>query len=266
MGRVLGSVAAVIIALVSIPIGIVGPAQAVPPSSSSSPIEKYVALGDSVAAGQGGGGYVDDCLRSPAGYPALLDAQQGVNLLRNPSCSGATIADVSSAQLSQLNRGTTLVTVTVGANGIDLPGTLNACLAGFTPECAAAFAAAQWYLESGVLPVELGALLAAIAERSPRALTVVTGYPIPFAPGLGPVTDGANALAAALNTLIAQTVAVAASQGAQVVYADVSASFAAHGVGTADPWLGANPGDPLTFLHPNAAGYVAYRDAVLAAL
>ena len=76
----------------AIPVGIAGPVAAAP---DSSPVDKYVALGDSVAAGQGGGDYVDACLRSPAGYPALLDAQPKVSLLRNAACTGATITDVT---------------------------------------------------------------------------------------------------------------------------------------------------------------------------
>lgn len=263
-GRVI--VAAAIIALISIPAGIAGSAAAAP-DTSSSPVAKYVALGDSVAAGQGGGGEVPACLQSPAGYPALLDAESGTNLLRNASCTGATIADVASVQLGQINRGTTLVTVTAGANGIDLPGIAAACLSQDPIACGAALAAAQSYLESGQLQAELGPLLVAITERSPRATIVVTGYPIPFATGVSTATDVANQLAAGLNLALSSTVFAAASGGVPVVFADVSADFGnAHGMFTPDPWLGVNPADPLTFLHPNAAGYVAYRNAVLVAL
>ena len=53
-GRVRASIVAAFIALVAIPVGIAGPVAAAP-DSSSSPVDKYVALGDSVAAGQGGG-------------------------------------------------------------------------------------------------------------------------------------------------------------------------------------------------------------------
>ena len=259
-GRVI--VAAAIIALFSIPAGIAGPAAAAPPTEA---VAKYVALGDSVAAGQGGGDYLDACLQSPAGYPVLLDAVPRTNLLRNAACTGATIADVATTQLEQVNRGTTLVTVTAGANGIHLQLLLAACAGGVSPECIAAIEAANAYLQSGEVPAELGSLIAAIESRSPRSQVVVTGYPIPFEPGLGQVTDGANALAFALNGLISSTVAQAAAQGADVAYADVTVGFAGHGVGSADPWLGANQADPVTFLHPNAAGYVVYRDAVLAA-
>lgn len=267
-GRVTGIAAAAIIALVAIPAGIAGPAAAAPPSPpSSSSVAKYVALGDSVAAGQGAGGYIDTCLRSPNGYPALLDAAPRMNLLRNPSCSGATIADVAAGQLSEVNRGTTLVTLTVGANEVDLPGILAACsTAQPTLECADAVQAAQEYLASGQLSIDLAGLIAMLAGRSPGAEILVTGYAIPFQPGLQPLTDQVNALTWAMNALIQAGVSGPAASGIDVGYVDVTSAFAGHGVGSADPWLGADASDPLTFLHPNAAGYTAYRDALLAAL
>jgi len=164
-GRVRASIVAAFIALAAIPFGVAGPVAAAP---DSSPVEKYVALGDSIAAGQGGGGYVDACLRSPAGYPALLDAEPKLNLLRNAACTGATIEQVAATQLAQVNRGTTLVTVTVGANGVNLPALTAACASGLTPvECAAALNAAAAYLASGDVPAQLGSLLAGTATPSP---------------------------------------------------------------------------------------------------
>lgn len=263
-GRVTASLVAAIIALVAIPAGIAGPVAAAP-DSSSSPVEKYVALGDSVAAGQGGGGYIDACLRSPAGYPALLDAEPKVNLLRNAACTGASIADVTATQLQQVNRGTTLITVTVGANNVDLPAIYAACVSGLpTPECVAALVAAETYLLSGQLQTELGALLASISALAPRATIVVTGYPIPFEPGLSEVTDIVNQLVASLNLSLSSTVEAAAAQGVQVVFAPID--FTGHGFGSADPWIGVNPNDPVTFLHPTPTGYLVYRAAVLTAL
>ncbi|MGW9632074.1 SGNH/GDSL hydrolase family protein [Agromyces sp. NPDC055520] len=273
-GRVIGSAAAAIIALVAIPLGIAGPANAAPPvpspsSSSSSPVAKYVSLGDSVAAGQGAGGYVDACLRSPSGYPALLDAVPNTNLLRNPSCSGAKIADVAALQLSELNRGTTLVTITVGANEVDLPGILAACTAPSPPApptaCQDALIAASTYLGSGELAGDLSDLIGEVAARSPRAEILVTGYAIPFAPGLSSITNQVNVLTFILNAQIISGVGAAMVLGANAGYVDVSVPFADHGVGTVDPWIG-DLSDPVSFMHPNAAGYVAYRDAIVAAL
>jgi lysophospholipase L1-like esterase len=264
-GRATASIVAAIIALVAIPAGIAGPVAAAP-DSSSSPVEKYVALGDSVAAGQGGGGYVDACLRSPAGYPALLDAEPKVNLLRNAACTGASISDVIASQLQQVNRGTTLVTVTVGANNVDLPAIYAACVSGLpTPECVAALVEAETYLLSGQLQTELGALLTSISARAPNAQIVVTGYPIPFAPGLSEITDIVNSLVAGLNTALSSTVAGAAGQGVPVAYAPVDFSGHVYGSGGV-PWIGVDPTDLVTFLHPTPAGYLVYRDAILTAL
>jgi lysophospholipase L1-like esterase len=265
-GRVRASIVAAFIALVAIPFGIAGPVAAAP-DSSSSPVDKYVALGDSVAAGQGGGDYLDACLRSPAGYPSLLDAQPKVSLLRVAACTGATITDVTANQLAQVNRGTTLVTVTVGANGVNLQGLYAACASGLTPvECAAALNDAATYLNSGQVPAQLGALLAAIDDRAPRATIVVTGYPVPFAPGVSAVADSVNQLVELLNTQLALTARAGAPAGADVVWAPVE--FGGHRVGGELPpaYLGTNPNDPVTFLHPTPNGYLVYRDAVLAAL
>ena len=264
-GRVRAGIVAAFIALVAIPVGIAGPVAAAP-DSSSSPVDKYVALGDSVAAGQGGGDYVDACLRSPAGYPALLDLQPKVSLLRNAACTGATITDVTADQLGQVNRGTTLITVTVGANGVDLQRLYAACVTGQTPlECAAALNDAATYLNSGQVPAQLGALIAAIDDRSPRATIVVTGYPVPFAPGVSVLTDNVNQLVELLNTQLALTALTGAPAGADVIWVPVD--FGTHRVyGETPYYLGADPNDPITFLHPTPDGYVVYRDAVLAAI
>jgi hypothetical protein len=145
-----------------------------------------------------------------------------------------------------------------------LTGILAACTPPAPAEaCFAAIGAAQAYLASGQLSVDVAGLITAIAGRAPGAEILVTGYAIPFEPGLQPLTDEVNALTAAMNSLIAAGVAGAAASGIDAVYVDVTPLFAGHGVGSADPWLGADPADPLSFLHPNAAGYLAYRDAIL---
>jgi hypothetical protein len=88
-----------------------------PAAGETVGIGQYVALGDSYAAGQGGGAdsYVDDCLQSTNGYPALLDAEKQIHLRANATCTGATTSDVASEQLSALKQSTRLVTLTVGA-------------------------------------------------------------------------------------------------------------------------------------------------------
>jgi lysophospholipase L1-like esterase len=251
------------------------PAQATPavPSGPQAPIARYVALGDSYAAGQGAGIPLDECLRSTAAYPVLLDAEPRTNLLRQAACSGATIADVASSQLSQVNRGTTLVTLTVGANDLGAGAAYAACAPDPTSgTCATALAAVQQKLYSGEIGQDLADLIAAIAQLAPNAHIVVTDYPVPFVPAvtdctadLG-ITDAVNCATIGLDAQIDAAVQVAFFAGADVELASVEFAFAGHQVGDADPWLGADSSDPLAFLHPTSTGQEVYRDAVLAAL
>lgn len=244
-------------------------AGAAPPTApSQSSVAKYVALGDSYAAGQGGGAYTDlTCLQSPNGYAVLLDAEPRLNLLRNAGCSGATVAEVAAGQLSQLNRGTTLVTLTAGANDLRAGEVYAACASGTDPiGCQAAIAQAQQRL-AGVLPA-MSALLASIHERSPRAEIVVTGYPRPFAGSAAAQSQLAATVNGAVDALdLSLSAAVGGAQLAGIPVVFVPIDFGEHAAfGFDAPWLGANVGDPITFLHPNAAGYAVYRDAIAAVL
>ena len=270
--RGLRSTAAVVIALVALLFGVSAPAYAAPPTTQ---VQKYVALGDSYAAGQGASAPLDSCLRSAAAYPVLLDAEPRINLLRTAACSGQTIADVTSFQLSQLNRGTTLVTLTVGANDLGVGAVYAVCAPNPSSlECASAIATVQQTLALGVIAQNMTDLLGAIAQRAPNAHVVVTDYPIPFVPGLpipnesvpGQITAAVNAATAALDSQIAGAVGAAYAGGVSVELASVKSAYDGHQVGTGDPWLGANPADALTFLYPTAAGQAVYRDAILVAL
>ncbi len=275
--RVLAALAALALGVGMLAVGAAGPASA----ASSPPVAKYVALGDSIAAGQGGGAPLDGCARTAGGYAAQLDLEPKFNLLRNAACTGAKIADVQS-QLSQLNRGTTVVTLTVGANDLGLDQIYAACAAaaagGPTMPCAVAINTALGAAPG--LPAPLGSLIGDIAQRAPNASIVVTGYPhlltpLPFGQGvddLAALVQAVNDATDALNAAIQVAVATAGAQGAHVAYADVVAAFAGHGVQLlpgvpSDPWFGTDPvNDPAGFLHPNLAGYSAYTQVILAAL
>ncbi|MDQ4212614.1 SGNH/GDSL hydrolase family protein [Microbacterium capsulatum] len=260
--RRLLALAAAGLALLALPLGAVSAAAAQPQS-----VARYVALGDSYAAGQGSGSYLDGCYRSTLGYPALLGGMPRLNLLREPACSGATIGQVAATQLTQINRGTTLVTITAGANDLDLNQVYAACAAdGTAPACGQALAAAQGRIP-GVGPAMAG-LIAAVRAQAPQATIVVTGYPRPYAdayaaavPLAGIVNQGTDALDAQL----AGAVQAQPGAGTSVRFAGVSFGENAIG-GSGAPWLGADATDPVDFLHPTAAGSVAYSLAVLAAL
>lgn len=282
--RILAALAAVALGLGFAGAGAASAAAAQPPA-----VVKYVALGDSIAAGQGGGVPLDSCARTDGGYAAQLDDVPRINLLRNAACTGATIEDTWD-QLSQVNRGTTLVTLTVGANDLGLDevyaqcatvpdgGDLNACLAAVQ----AAIGGAPALVEP------LAMLIGAIAQRAPNATIVVTGYPhllepvnlelcleflsIEVCQALSSLVVAVNTATDALNAAIEGAVALAAGTGANVVYADVVDAFAGHGMqlvpeAPSDPWFGTDPvNDPAGFLHPTFEGYTAYMQVILSKL
>lgn len=254
-----GTALAVLVAVTALLFGSSIAAEAAPTEPT---VAKLVALGDSYAAGQGAGAALDACLRTSAAYPVLLDAAPKLNLLRTGACSGATISDVMSTQLSQINRGTTLVTLTVGANDVGAGSVYAACAPDpDAPVCYQALAAAEAALSE--IPAQTAELVRAIAERAPKAEIVVTDYPIPFRADINPLLNAVNGYTHALNLALA---AGASSTGANVTVVGVEARFLGHAVGDPDPWLGGDPADLITFLHPTTAGQAAYAAAILAAL
>lgn len=229
-------------------------------AASSSQISKYVSLGDSYAAGTGAGPYLNACQQSLSGYPALLDAVKGVNLVRNASCQSATTTDVVATQLSTLNRGTTLVTLTVGGNDLGVVGVAAACVPDSASiACQTALATALFQLNSGALAINLATSYAAVVAAAPNARVLVTGYPYLFDAALNanPAIAVVNGATATLNATILGVVGAGN-------FVDVSAAFAAHGIGSAVPWI-VLPAEPDAF-HPNALGYAAYAAAIQAKL
>jgi lysophospholipase L1-like esterase len=212
----------------------------------------YVALGDSYAAGQGAAPYTDPaCFVSRKGYPVIADNLKDIQLTANAGCSGQIAEDVRLDALATVTRGTEIVTVTVGGNDLGTTNVLLACLPVPTAECAGALATVKTKLTDGSLALSLAGVVAAIRWKSPTAKIVFTGYPRLFAPD-HPFATVANPLADALNGVIA---AVAGQTGSQFV--DVAPAFAAHGIGSAEPWINfsaAGIQDPANF-HPNSQGY-----------
>lgn len=243
-------------------------AGALPAAASNSGTVPYVALGDSYAAGQGGGDYLNDCLESPNGYPYLLDPKMRIDLRVNAACTGATTSDVSGKQLTAaLDEDTRLVTLTVGAADLGLSQVLAACTAVPPAECQFQIGRAAGELTR--LGDSLRTLYAAVAapDAAPNALIVVTGYPYLFeiVPGdpTAAIKDQVNDAITLLNTTIQKAVAAAAATGINIVYVDVTKEFAGHGIGSEEPFINA---EGIGAYHPNAAGYRAYAKAMFAAI
>jgi lysophospholipase L1-like esterase len=246
---------------------------------STAPAERdgvsYVALGDSYAAGQGGGDYgpVDEdgeCARSAAGYPALLDAEPGIRLDADLSCNGDTTSDLLATQMDDLGTDTRLVTITVGGNDLGAIRVAAVCsLAPSSGDCRSMLTTAGTLLApGGELEQRLRTTFADIRAAAPNARIVVTGYPKLFeGPGTGDDSEflisTLRGAAESLNADVEAAVVAERRSGSDIIFADVTEWFAGHGVGSEDPWIHASGTD---MFHPNAVGYVAYADAIRAAL
>lgn len=239
---------------------------------------KYVALGDSYAAGQGAGPYLDDCYRSENTYSELAADAKAIKLVTNAACSGKTTQEVVSTQLGRLNKSTELVTITAGGNNLGFGAIITACgavMVSPTVEAAAACdkasADAAAMLGSGQLAAEVGSMIQSVQAAAPNAEIVVTGYPYLYDPVPLNTADPmsvfiyqASQLADGLNANIA---GAAMATGAE--YVDVRAAFAGHGINSAtnDPWINLNLADlgSADNFHPNDEGYEAYYASMSAA-
>lgn len=246
---------------------------------------RYIALGDSFAAGQGAGLYLDDCFRSENAYPELADEAKAIKLVVNAACSGKTTQDVVSDQLRQLNKNTELVTITAGGNNIGFGAIITACavaLAGATPgeACNTAITGARTKLQDRQLYSELLLMIRGVQVAAPNAKIVVTGYPYLLDPIEAGRTDPAAQFiyqATQLSDLLNGNISAAAAaanaatkEDPDVQFVDVRSAFLGHGaLSPTDPWINlipSGPGEPVNpdNFHPNEDGYAAYF-AVLSA-
>ncbi|MCO1597503.1 SGNH/GDSL hydrolase family protein [Micromonospora sp. RHAY321] len=264
------------------------------PANAAVPAGRYVALGDSYAAGPLIPTQVDlNCLRSNRNYPSLVAASAGSSPLVDVSCSGATTDDIlygGSGQLGievppQLNAvtpDTALVTVQIGGNDIGFSGIIGDCAeaslssplgspckdrytAGGTDQLQARIAAAA---------PKVTAVLQAVRRAAPGARVAVLGYPA-ILPDTGygcwPVVPIAyqdvpylRGIEKSLNSTLAR---VAAANGA--TYADVYTPSigrdACKSSGTR--WVeGLVPQNSAAPFHPNARGEQGMATALLATL
>ncbi|CAN7277644.1 SGNH/GDSL hydrolase family protein [Knoellia sp. LjRoot47] len=227
----------------------------------------YVALGDSYAAGVGGGARLNDCWRAVEGYPVLVARALGVDLAYQ-ACLGATVRNVERDQLAVLDSATTHVSLTVGGNDI-----------GFVPvlvECAKP----SWMVDSDPvidralellrteLPARLAGLLGQVAGGAPNARLVLTAYPVLFN------GEDCNALTffsphemrrieAGVGELAEVVEAAGRAVGAVVV--DPRATFAGHAVCDDPEWVNGVAFPLEASFHPNGQGHEAYARLVAAA-
>jgi lysophospholipase L1-like esterase len=218
------------------------PASAALPSTGSAPAAtgvRYVALGDSYAAGLGTGREQGDCDRSPAAYgPQWARAHQPASFTF-AACSGATARGIRTHRLGALSPATTLVSVTVGGNDVGFSDVIQTCIIQSTHDCLQAIRGAEHAMTTS-LPRGLNRLLAAIRQHAPAAKIVLTGYPLLFDPARpGSCSEISHREQIALNrgaNLLDNTIKSAAGRHG-AAFADVRAAFRGHAICDGAAWL-----------------------------
>lgn len=219
----------------------------------------YVALGDSYSSGVGTDSYIDDgstCQRSVLAYPSLIAAATGY-ALNFRACSGATVADVTSGQLSALSGSTTHVTVSVGGNDAGFSDVLTECaLPAWSSDCAGAVQASRDYINN-TLPASLSALYASIRSAAPNATVVAVGYPRIFnGEDCNALTwfspDDEARLNASADLINARSSEAASAQGFDFV--NPVDAFVGHAVCDDPEWLNGLSSPISESFHPNRGG------------
>lgn len=230
-----------------------------------------VALGDSQAAGP----LVTtqnswDCLRSDDNWPAEAARRLGATLT-DVTCSGAVTADLTgrrfgyiAPQLDAVRADTDIVTVTIGANDLNLGVLVPSCMQPFPAPIGVACSSYRpdtYSSQIDVVGSKIAAAVQAIHAKAPSAeVHLVSYYTYWGTTGCYPVDPiwsvDARWLQSIFDRLNAELAQVAAANGAG--YVDLATPSREHGVCApiAQKWVeGLVPTSPAAPYHPNALGY-----------
>jgi hypothetical protein len=250
----------------------------------------YVSLGDSYAAGP----LIPNpvlplgCLKSDHNYPHLAAPSLGLTL-RDPSCSGATTADMTNPQsieidgpnppqFNSLNTETAVVSLTIGGNDIGFSEVAQSCITlnPFSSPCKDKYDSGghdQLAERIEATAPKVAAVLQGIHERSPGAKVYVVNYPAIF-PETGngcwpqmPISfSDAPYLRSTEQRLDAMLATQAAAGGATLVnWYQASIGHDAcksSSVRWVEPLIPTNPAAPI---HPNLSGMQGGANALIAA-
>jgi lysophospholipase L1-like esterase len=217
----------------------------------------YVALGDSYSSGVGStSDYLNSCDQSTAAYPYLYSKAAGVSSFSFEACSGATAPDIESGQLSPLNSGTTLVSLTDGGNDVGFSDVMQTCVLESASSCQSAVTTAENTAKTQ-LPAILDTLYSDIRSKAPNAHVVVIGYPDFYdlsktsCVGLSQADHVAlNQGSDTLDSVIADEVA----KYSNFTFADVRGHFSGHELCDSTEWLHSLAWPITDSYHPTAAG------------
>jgi hypothetical protein len=165
-------------------------------AASAAQAANYVALGDSYAAGPLIPNQISPlgCLKSDHNYAHLAAPSLGI-ALRDPSCSGATTADMTEPQsiefgtnppqFNSLDGETTIVSLTIGGNDIGFAEVAESCITlnPFSHPCLDKYDSGghdQLAERIEATAPKVAAVLEGIHARSPSARVFVVNYPAIF--------------------------------------------------------------------------------------
>jgi lysophospholipase L1-like esterase len=229
-------------------------------TSAQASGQNYVALGDSYSSGVGAGNYTSasgSCKISTNAYPYLWANSNSPSSFTDVACSGAVTDDVLNTQVSALNSGTSLVSITIGGNDAGFSNTMQTCVLDSDSSCLSAVNSAESYAQN-TLPGKLDAVYNAIRSAAPNAHVVVLGYPHLYqVPGtcIFGISDtkrtAINGAADVLDSVISQRVGAHAN----FTFGDVRSAFATHEIcGSSTTWLNSTTWPIDESYHPKASG------------
>ena len=225
------------------------------PAVPAAAATNYVALGDSYSSGTGTGSYNlnSSCQRSSKAYPALVAAAKGYSL-NFVACSGATTTDLINNQISALNSGTNIVSLTAGGNDVGFAPLIITCT---LLNCVSTVNSKITWVNSHLGGI-LDNLYNQIHSRAPGATVIVLGYPKLFTKTCFGAFGISSSEVTAANNLAVAIDNVTASRAAAHGFAYKSAigQFTNHGVCASSSWInGLNLLDTSSSYHPNATGH-----------
>ncbi|MFF2044964.1 SGNH/GDSL hydrolase family protein [Kitasatospora sp. NPDC058170] len=229
-------------------------------SSASAATVNYAALGDSYASGVGAGSYTSEsgsCKRSTNAYPYLWKNAHATSSFSFVACSGARTGDVLNNQLSVLNSGTTLVSISIGGNDAGFASTMQTCVLDSESACLNAVAAGKKYATT-TLPGQLDQVYAAIHAKAPNARVVVLGYPHLYKVGGSCIFGIGDTKRAAINSAadVLDDVLAKRAANAGFAFGDVRSIFTNHEIcGSSTTWLNSTTLPVDESYHPKAAGH-----------
>ena len=261
-------------------------------STAPEPVGRYVALGDSYAAGPlipttdlAGG-----CARSDHNYGHLLADALDVTDFVDVTCSGATTRDLTHVQhtfgdarippqMRAVTADTSLVTLTIGGNDLDLFSTLvRTCtqLRSSDPQgspCARRLAAQGPDLEGAVATISrnVAGVLRTIRRTAPDAKVLLVGY-LRLVPDRGscvglPLAAGDYAEGRRISQGLDRALRKAARRTG-TTFVDMHSASAGHDICARTPWVNGNVTvrEKALAYHPFASGMRADAREVLGAL